>query len=99
MAGKRGRPPNPLTEEQKENFLEAIAAGGYIERSAAAAGHNVRRFHREAVKDPEFKAAFDEAKIVGAYRLLDEGQRRAVEGWDEEVKARSGRFTSTATTS
>lgn len=85
---KRGRPVSVhrrVPETHKQKFIELIAGGGRVHRSAYLAGHDPRTFWRIMEADPPFKAEFERAKEIGAYVMVDEAERRGVEGWDEPV--------------
>ena len=70
------------TAGNKRRFLEEYARRGNIGGAARAA--NVSRSqHWVWLNDPEYKAAFNDAKEDACDRLIEEAHRRAVEGWDE----------------
>jgi hypothetical protein len=77
------RPRGPLTEREKRDFLETVAAGWSLTRAAERAGRNVRRFYDLRERDEEFAAAWDEAIVEGKDRLDDVNLEYATEGVEE----------------
>lgn len=94
----RGKPgPGRRSSRKKsqaaiDRFLDLIANGGRIHLSAYQAGHDPRTFWRWMDADPEFKAEFERVKVVGGYAMIDEAERRGVDGWDEEVFGKDGQL-------
>lgn len=80
----------PVSEEEKQHFLDQIANGASI---VAAAGNEAmrRKFYRrrdpdESCYDEDFAKAWDEAvKIHRRDYLVHIAQSRFVDGWDEPV--------------
>lgn len=73
----------PISEEQWCTFLAALAECGSVTKSAEAAGFARLSAYRRRKDDPEFAAAWDEARLIGGEGLEDEARRRAFDGWDE----------------
>ena len=74
-----------FSEEAKAKFLEVYAETGrltYAAECALVCGQTVRRHLKS---DPEFAAAFEEAKQMYGDKIQKEIERRAMEGWDEPI--------------
>lgn len=65
--------------------LALVAEGRSIKGACSAAGIADRTVRERRQKDPEFAAAFDQARREGGYALEDEAVRRAVEGTEEPI--------------
>lgn len=74
-----------FTIERREKFLKTLADTCNITRACEAAGVTRPTAYNAREADPEFAAAWDRAKKIGADVLEDEAVRRAHEGWDEPV--------------
>lgn len=61
-------------------FLDALADTCHVTDAAKTAGVSRRTVYDHRAAHPEFAAAWDEAKVVGADALEDEAVRRAKEG-------------------
>lgn len=74
-------PSGPITEEQKEEFLNLIREGWLRPRAAREVGSTGTKFRGLAKRDPEFRKAYDEAVEIGepSWRenLREEYRRRA----------------------
>lgn len=70
----------PVTLEQRDKFLEALAAGDTVIEAASAAGRGRRDFYRLKPEDAEFAAAWKAAYDEGTDKLEAEAERRAIEG-------------------
>ena len=66
-------------------FLEAFRECGTISAAARAVGIDPKTVYNRRLSDPEFAAAFEEAKEDAADSLEDEARRRAVEGVEEPI--------------
>lgn len=62
--GKR-RSPRPLTQKAKDEFLNAVRGGATLEVAAQVAGLSRSVFHDLRRRDPDFKAAYEEALDAG----------------------------------
>jgi hypothetical protein len=72
----------PVTDDQRDQFLEQLAAGRSI--VDAAGNESLRRkLYRLKEADPQFAAEWARAYQEGTDVLLAEARRRAVEGVDE----------------
>lgn len=67
------------TVRQKKAFLAAYAENGNLTRAAAAAKMS-RQSHYNWLKDPEYAAAFADAKDEAVDMLEEEARRRARDG-------------------
>jgi hypothetical protein len=65
--------------------LEAVAEGRTFTDAAVLIGHPRSTLYALRQRDVEFAAALEQALEAGTDVLEREAQRRAVEGWDEEV--------------
>ena len=79
------RPPakrraTPVTEAQRQQFLEELRGGKTLKEAAVAAGHPTDSFWNYIKKDPEFKAAKDAAMAEGADVIEAEVRRKVLEG-------------------
>lgn len=93
MSGKPGvtrltggaKPQVRITAEAKEIFLKAVREGSSLKRAAElAGGYTASAFSTHlANRDPEFKAALQEASAESLAPLEDVMTRHAVEGWTE----------------
>ncbi len=72
----------------KPAFLEALARSGKVTASARSAGVDASTVYEARRHDPAFEAAFEEARAVAGFRLLDEALRRGVTGYLEPVYQR-----------
>ena len=79
---------NEIQHPKKRAFLLAYAILGNIGQAADKAGIE-RTTHHYWKRDPEYLAAFQDAKEMAAEMLEDEATRRAM-GWDEERIAEDG---------
>lgn len=78
--------PSKATPEKMAAFCAAVAtAGGNITRGCEAIDVNRMTVYRWRDEDPEFAAAWDEAKRIGIEGLEDEAMRRAFEGTEKPV--------------
>jgi hypothetical protein len=89
---RKGSPPRrPLTEARREKFLgELRTNGGLVRRAAQAASPHstgargaLQTFRDEAARNPEFRAAWEDAEADGLAALESEAVRRAYSGWQE----------------
>lgn len=85
MAGK-ARTDRTLLRA-RELFLEALAGGASITRSAQAAAVGRTTVYEWREADEAFAAAWDDALEAGSDLLEDEARRRAVEGVERPVVA------------
>lgn len=71
----------PITDEQREEFLNLIREGWLRPRAAREVGSTGTKFRGLAKRDPDFKKAYDEAVEIGepSWRenLREEYRRRA----------------------
>ena len=71
----------PISEEQKEEFLNLIKEGWLRPRAAREVGTTGTKFRGLAKRDPEFRQAYDEAVEIGEpswhENLREEYRRRA----------------------
>lgn len=75
-----------VTPEKKAAFCAALAAaGGNVTRACEAIDVARLTAYRWREDDPEFAAAWDEAKSAGLDALEDEALRRAFEGIDKPI--------------
>ena len=66
-------------------FLRAVESGCTVVEASQAAGIASAQAYLRAKSDPDFRAAWDEAKEASADLLEKEARRRAVEGVEEPV--------------
>lgn len=83
MAGKR---LPPVSEAEREHYLEAVRGGSTLKDAAAAIGRPTSTMKNLAARDEKFgelvrEAYHEEGKDV----LLEVARSRAVDGWDEPV--------------
>lgn len=74
-----------VTAAQCATFLEALAAGWSVTKSAGLAGTDRRRLYEQRDQDEEFASAWAEAVELGTDALEDELRRRSIDGYDEET--------------
>ncbi|HET8626735.1 MAG TPA: hypothetical protein VFL91_04920 [Thermomicrobiales bacterium] len=67
---------------KKRAFLAAFAENGNASRAAALAGVHRAQHYRWLAADPDYAAAFREAREHAADRLEEEARRRALAGSD-----------------
>ena len=87
MTEKRGR-PKEFRQVHKDAFIRALALTGIQNKALEMMGDNAPSRHtirRERDSDPEFDAAFREAKKQFSDILEAEAFRRAVQGYEEPV--------------
>src|SRR5438874_554899 len=76
----------PKDHDWKPAFLVHLMEGMSVEAAARAAGLRDSEFTRRLrLKDPEFRAACNEARDIGTRELEQEAQRRAYHGVDDPV--------------
>lgn len=75
----------PISDDQREEFLELLADGVTVIDAAEKVGRGRRDFYRLRTTDTEFAAEWRAAWAEGTDRLVAEAQRRAVDGVDEPV--------------
>lgn len=80
---KPGQPP--VTGEQLNKFLDALAQCGNVTQSCEIADFTTVTAYRHYKNNPEFAKAWDEAAKIGARALEDEARRRGFQGWEEPV--------------
>lgn len=89
MASELDRPRRArnkkVTEKDKEVFLEGIRSGMTLTQAAERASHPPESFFYRRKIEPEFAAQVQEAMDIGADVLLQEAQRRAVEGVQKPI--------------
>ena len=71
-----------VTPEQKAEFIRLVSTGIYGVRAAPMVGSYKKAMQREALKDPEFAAAWDQAKKDGGEYLMSlvaEDARKMIE--------------------
>lgn len=73
-----------ISPDEREAFLEALAAGWAAAHAAERAGHPRSSFYLLRDRDEDFRVAWDEAIEQGTEVLEDEARRRGVDGYDEE---------------
>lgn len=66
-------------------FLRAVESGCTVVEASQAAGIASAQAYLRAKNDPDFRAAWDEAKEASADLLEKEARRRAVEGLEEPI--------------
>lgn len=81
----RGRPKHPQQAEIKEAFLVLLAETCSVVKAARALNCERQSLYNWRREDPEFAAAWDEARKLGIEALEDEAIRRAHEGVEEPV--------------
>ena len=81
-----------MTEERRQAFLAALRESGSYGHAARVASPFskyatgcISSFKEEERKNPEFKAAVEEAQAEADAALLVEARRRAITGWQEAV--------------
>lgn len=79
-----GRPQRPAGW-WKEPFIEALATSGNITVAARSVPVDRRTVQRAYKEDPDFAAAWDDAKDNAVDLLVAEARRRAVVGVDKPV--------------
>lgn len=79
-----------ITDQTRQAFLDALAAGWSITKAAAAAGSCKQRFYELRQADEAFAEQWGLAYDAGTDVLRDEIRRRAVDGWDEPVFQKGG---------
>lgn len=77
--------PYKRTPEKDVAFLAALAETCSVAHACKAVAISRTQAYKWRREDPEFAAAWDEAKAIGAGVLEDEAVRRAQEGLDEPV--------------
>lgn len=89
---KLGSPQLPMTPKRKQVFLgELRRTGNFIAACRAASPHlksqraGYGSFKYWLAKDPEFRAACEQARKEAAAALVLEARRRGLEGWQEPV--------------
>lgn len=82
---KKGQEWNKFTEKKKETFLETLSHGWSPRRAAETCGvsHQIVYVHRK--KDPDFRAAWEEALIMAQQEREDELNTRAFKGEDMPI--------------
>jgi hypothetical protein len=72
-------------------FLETLAQGPSVERSAEVAGVAKQRFYERRKQDEVFAREWDEAYDAGTACLRDKNLQRATEGYTEVVRDGEGK--------
>lgn len=75
----------PRKNEAIAKFLLELARCGNVTQAARKAKLGREALYLKRRKEPDFKAAWDEAATMGVDALEDEARRRAYEGWKEPV--------------
>lgn len=75
----------PFTDDLKERFLEHLAEIGLHYKAAAMVGVSGQAVYNARKADPEFDAAYEEAREAYYDKLEQEAARRAYEGVTEPV--------------
>jgi hypothetical protein len=70
---------------KKVAFLDAVAMHGTVQAAAAGAGVHRATHYRWLDNDPEYAAAFEEARETFRDQVRNEVKRRGIDGWDEPV--------------
>lgn len=70
----------PVSDQQREDFIEELAAGLTVVEAALKVGRGRRDFYRLKADDPEFAAEWRAAYDEGTDKLEAEAERRAVNG-------------------
>jgi hypothetical protein len=73
------------TPERDEKFLKTIAAGRSVTAACDAAGYGRRTIYEHREKDPEFRAAWDDALEAGTDRLEDKVYEKAEAGLSDTL--------------
>jgi hypothetical protein len=81
-----------ITPKQREQFLEALAAGWAVRHAARLSGVDFRRWYELRDTDEAFAQAWTDAVELGTQALEDEARRRAVDGWDEDYTDGDGKL-------
>ncbi len=74
-----------IAHPYKRAFLAAFRETGNVRLACKAANVGRSSHYRWFEKDPEYRAAFEQAKENATDVLEAEAHRRAVEGWEEPV--------------
>ena len=74
-----------ITQANKRSFLNRYAETGRLDRAADLASCSVYSHYHWIKDDPEYAAAFAEARAMVADRLEDEAVRRARDGIDKPI--------------
>jgi len=74
-----------LTKRQLRDFLVALAETGNVAHSCRESGASRRAIYKRARSDPEFAAAFEEAKEIGWCGLEDDTLDLARNGYQEPI--------------
>ena len=75
-----------ISKRKQTKFLTVLARTGNITQSAKAVGYADTTYLRRLKKDnKDFAEAWEMAALAGADRLLDEAQRRALDGIEEHI--------------
>ena len=75
-----------VSKRKQKKFLDVLARTGNITRSAKAVGYADTTYLRRLKKsDKDFSEKWEMAYLSGSDMLLDEAQRRALHGIEEEI--------------
>jgi hypothetical protein len=81
----RRQADRPISEADKDRFIEALANGSTVTDAAVAARRSRKAMYNLRASDPEFAERWADAWEQGTDVLEREAQRHAVEGWQEPV--------------
>jgi len=79
-------PPTPLTDERKAEFCALLLQHGNVATCCALVGISTTTLYRHKEKDPEFAAAFEEARERWRDTLRTEAVRRGRDGVLRDVR-------------
>ena len=82
---RQQKTPKGFAKHVLSLFLGAYAKTGNVTTAAEKVGFSRATAYRYRDADPDFAAAWDEARAEAGDRLKAEAIRRGVEGWDEPV--------------
>ena len=75
----------PITQKQKDSFIDALSQTGNITKSCVASGISRRVAYNFREKDKAFSEAWDDALETGTDALEAEAWRRATKGTERPV--------------
>lgn len=85
LVKQRFEPSKEMTPGRAQAVLDAVATGSEDKEACEWAGISVATLRRRQKSDPEFAAAYAEARQTRIEVYRGEARRRALEGWEEPV--------------
>lgn len=76
---------DPILKPTQQRFLTAYMQCGQVKRASREAHVDHRSHYVWLQNDPNYRAAYDRARIAAGDVAEDEAFRRAVQGWEEPV--------------